>query len=146
MILGRLLIRVELKESPDHTAADVALFEEQLTVDLKVEFMFVESSNSNFEQVDKGVSRQLLGHDSQLMMVAVRFEKGAVGALHSHSHRQVSYIVSGKFEVQIGEKKKTLSSGDSYFVEPDAIHGVLSLGAGTIVDAFSPCREDFLKP
>jgi quercetin dioxygenase-like cupin family protein len=146
LILGRLLSRFELKEFPDHTAVEVELFEESLTVDLKVGFMFVESHNSNFEQVEIGVSRQLLGHDAQLMMVTVRFEKGAVGPLHSHPHRQVSYIVSGKFEVQIREIKKILSSGDSYFVEPDAIHGVLALEAGTIVDAFAPCRKDFLKP
>jgi quercetin dioxygenase-like cupin family protein len=108
--------------------------------------MFIDGGKTSFEPIAPGIKRQLLGHDSELMMVVFRFEKGAAGALHSHPHRQVSYIISGKFEVQIGEQKKTLGSGDSYFVEPDAIHGVLALEAGSIVDAFAPCRNDFLKP
>jgi quercetin dioxygenase-like cupin family protein len=37
-----------------------------------------------------------------------------------------------------------LRSGDSFFVSADLIHGVVALEAGTLIDVFTPAREDFL--
>jgi quercetin dioxygenase-like cupin family protein len=105
---------------------------------------FLVSSEMEWEQLGGGVERKILGCDDQLMMVAVRFEKGAVGSLHHHVHRQVSYVASGKFEVAIDGNKKILQQGDSFFVAPDRVHGVVALEAGTLVDVFTPAREDFL--
>ncbi len=77
-------------------------------------------------------------------MVLVRFEKGAIGSLHHHRHRQVSYVESGSFEVTIEGRSEVLKQGDSFFVAPDLVHGVVALEAGCLVDVFSPAREDFL--
>ncbi|MCH5687421.1 hypothetical protein LWM68_26045 [Niabella sp. W65] len=71
--------------------------------------------DKNFFQVDgdiewkdlgNGVSRQMLGHNGQIMMVKVKFESGAVGAMHRHPHIQVSYVESGVFELTIGDQSK----------------------------------------
>ena len=35
------------------------------------------------------------------MNVEVSFEKNAVGSLHTHSHEQISYVVSGSFEYEL---------------------------------------------
>ena len=105
---------------------------------------FVESRNAPWVETDKGVHRKILGHDSELMMVRLRFEKGAVGTLHHHIHRQVSYIESGRFEVTIDDEKKTLEKGDCFFIAPHITHGVLALEAGTLIDVFAPARQDFL--
>ncbi|RYZ56943.1 MAG: cupin domain-containing protein, partial [Chitinophagaceae bacterium] len=78
------------------------------------------------------------------MMVLVRFEKGAVGTLHHHEHRQVSYVESGRFEVEIDGVKKVLQKGDCFFVAPSLVHGVVALEAGSLVDVFIPAREDFI--
>lgn len=98
-----------------------------------------------WETVGKGVKRQILGYDGQLMIVNVHFEKGAVGSLHEHFHSQATYVVSGKFELTIGDKKKVLVAGDGYYVAPDELHGCVCLEEGALIDVFSPHREDFLK-
>jgi quercetin dioxygenase-like cupin family protein len=87
---------------------------------------------------------KILGFDDQLMMVYVRFQKDAVGSLHHHPHRQVSYVESGRFEVTIYAEKKILEQGDCFFVAPDVVHGVIALEDGVLVDVFTPAREDFL--
>ena len=33
-----------------------------------------------------GVNRQIMAYDGQLMMVKVKFDKGAVGSMHEHYH------------------------------------------------------------
>lgn len=97
-----------------------------------------------WEKVGEGVERKIQGYDEQIMMVCVRFEKGAVGNLHQHYHRQISYVASGSFEVTIDGKKEILNEGDSFFVSPELVHGVVALEKGMLVDVFTPAREDFL--
>lgn len=106
---------------------------------------FQSSGEIPWESVDNGVERKILGYDDQLMMVCVRFEKGAVGILHHHVHRQISYVQSGLFEVTIDGAKKILEEGDCFFVAPDLVHGVVALERGSLVDIFAPARMDFLK-
>ena len=79
------------------------------------------------------------------MMVKVKFDKGAIGSMHEHYHSQATYVVSGKFELTIGDKKEILSAGDGYYVAPDELHGCVCLEAGILIDTFSPVRADFLN-
>lgn len=107
--------------------------------------VFIKSAAIEWEEVGEGLTRQILGYDEGLMLVRVRFDRGAVGALHSHPHRQVTYVEAGRFEVEIEEQKEVLAAGDSFYARPDAEHGVVALEAGTLVDVFAPAREDFVQ-
>ena len=98
-----------------------------------------------WEEVGPGVKRQIMGYDGQLMAVKVHFDKGGVGQLHEHYQSQVTYVVSGKFEVTVGEKKQIVEAGDGYYIEPDLIHGCVCLEEGILIDMFSPWRHDFMK-
>lgn len=105
---------------------------------------FVSLRDVKVEPMDPGVSRQILGYDTGMMMVRVSFKKGAVGYVHNHPHRQASYVESGRFEAQVGGEKKVLGPGDSFFVTPDVPHGVTALEDGVLIDVFTPRRDDFL--
>ncbi len=105
---------------------------------------FIASEEIAWQPTDPGVERKILGYDDQVMMVLVRFEKGAIGYMHHHVHRQISYVESGSFEVTIDGNKKVLKQGDCFFVAPNLVHGVVALEQGSLVDVFTPCREDFL--
>jgi quercetin dioxygenase-like cupin family protein len=91
-----------------------------------------------------GIRRKVLCHDDAIMLVRFAFEAGAVGALHSHPHRQCSVIESGVFDVTIAAETRRLAAGDSYLVAPNLRHGAVAIEAGVIVDAFAPQRSDFL--
>lgn len=106
---------------------------------------FVHADELGWTDLGGGVSRQVLGHDGALMMVRVRFEAGAVGALHQHPHRQVTLVESGRFQVEIAHEARELKAGDGFFVPPEVEHGVVAMEAGVLVDVFTPAREDFLE-
>jgi quercetin dioxygenase-like cupin family protein len=78
------------------------------------------------------------------MIVRVRFEPGAVGAIHHHVHRQATYVASGSFDVTVGDSKATLAEGDTFFAAADVPHGVRALEKGMLIDCFTPSRADFL--
>ena len=94
---------------------------------------------------DVGLRRQILGHGPDLMLVRVEFDEGAVGALHHHPHRQAAYVAAGRFEVTIDGHTTELTVGDCFYVSADQVHGVVAREAGTIIDAFTPARMDFLN-
>ena len=107
--------------------------------------IFVLENETNWETVGNGIDRQILGYDGQLMLVKVRFKKGAVGSMHEHFHSQSTMVVSGQFEFTVGNEKKIVKAGDGIYMEPDILHGCVCLEDGILIDTFSPMLEDFIK-
>lgn len=105
--------------------------------------MIVKNNSVQLENVGEGVDRKILASNGGLMTVEVIFKKGAVGAVHTHTHEQVSYVLAGSFEFELDGKKEVIKTGDSYYVSPDIPHGVVALEDGILLDIFTPQREDF---
>ena len=102
---------------------------------------------SDYPVVPSGenVSRQVLSDHPELMVVAFRFGKeGAVGSLHCHSNVQSTYVVSGRFLFTLGDEEREIVPGDSFVIPSGITHGCVCLEPGTLVDSFTPHREDFL--
>jgi quercetin dioxygenase-like cupin family protein len=95
-------------------------------------------------ETSPGNRRAVLSHRPEMMLVAFRFNQGAVGALHSHPHTQVSYVAEGAFDVTIDGVTTTLIAGSSFIVAPNLVHGVVALKDGLLIDTFTPRRDDFL--
>lgn len=102
------------------------------------------SSETEWEEVAPGLERQIMGYDKKIMLVKAKFDKGAIGNMHQHYHSQVTYVASGEFEMTIDGETKTLKEGDSFYVLPHLMHGCVCTKPGTLIDVFSPVREDFL--
>ena len=107
--------------------------------------MFTFHDDTNKIELGGGVSRRILSHGEDMMAVEVSFEAGAIGAMHTHPHVQISYVLEGSFEANIGGEVKIIKKGDTYITEPDVPHGVVCLEEGTLLDIFTPKRADFLK-
>lgn len=105
---------------------------------------FTLSDKMEWEPVAPKIKRKMMGYNDEIMMVQVDFETGGIGVNHQHVHSQTTYVVCGKFEVNINEKKQILNAGDGFCVAPNLDHGAICLEAGVLIDVFSPVREDFL--
>ncbi len=94
---------------------------------------------------DPGVTRQVLADHPDLMVVAFRFgEIGAEGKLHHHPHVQSTFVKSGKFRFSVDGQETEYSAGDSFVIPSNATHGCICLEEGTLIDCFTPRRDDFL--
>ena len=106
---------------------------------------FVFGKDCPIKPVSDGVKRRILAYGDSLMAVEVHFEENAVGALHSHPHTQLSYVLEGEFEFEVGGEKKIVRKGDTLYKVPNVKHGCRCLKKGILLDVFNPYREDFLK-
>ena len=107
--------------------------------------MYTENKSVPAKDLGGGVMRKVLSYSRNLMTVELHFEKGAVGAPHSHPHEQIGYIISGKLVYQEeGQADKILETGDTYYVAPNVVHGVQILEETKLLDIFTPMRKDFV--
>jgi len=105
--------------------------------------LFAQASDGKVTQLD-GSARRVILDLPELMLVEFTFEKGGIGALHSHPHLQTSYVAAGVFEVTIDGVTETIGAGGAYIVPSGLVHGVKALEAGKLIDSFTPRRDDFL--
>jgi quercetin dioxygenase-like cupin family protein len=106
--------------------------------------MFLKADEGNWVATEPGVKRRILNHLDDLMIMEVAFEKGAVGSLHSHPHRQATFVAEGVFDVTISGETVRLEKGGSFIVPSNEVHGCVALEAGRLIDAFTPARTEFL--
>ncbi|MDA8595177.1 cupin domain-containing protein [Flavobacteriaceae bacterium] len=106
---------------------------------------FIKGDQLDWEVVGEGVKRKIMGYNNQIMLVKVHFDKGGIGPMHEHFHSQVTYVESGKFEVTIDGETQLLGAGDSFYIQPNKLHGAICREAGVLIDVFSPIREDFME-
>ena len=106
--------------------------------------VFAQANASDWIELAPGNRRRVLIHTPELMQVEFGFDKGAIGALHSHPHVQVSYVAEGSFEVTIDGVTEVVGQGGSFIVPSGLEHGVVALTRGRLVDVFTPHRADFL--
>lgn len=107
--------------------------------------MFTFKQDTKLEDLGNGITRRILAHGGTMMAVEVNFEKDAVGALHSHPHEQLTYVLSGRFSFTIDGETHDVVAGDTLYKKPNVVHGCVCLEAGTLLDTFTPQREDFLS-
>lgn len=96
------------------------------------------------EQTTPGVVRRVLAYGEQAMCVENTFTQGAVGALHSHPHTQLTYVVSGRFRFTVGDNEYEVKAGDTLLKQDGIVHGCVALEAGVLLDFFTPMREEFV--
>lgn len=101
-------------------------------------------SEIEWEDAGVGIIRQIMGYNEDLMQVKVKFETGAVGVPHMHSHTQTTYVASGVFEFTTDGETKVVRPGDGVYMKPDVLHGCKCLEAGVLIDTFNPMRRDFV--
>lgn len=107
--------------------------------------MFVLDSEVTGEVLENGVVRKVKGYLDDLMLVELHWKAGQEGALHTHPHRQCTYVLSGAFESNVEGAKQVLRADDCVYTAGGQLHGLLALEDGAILDVFTPVREDFLK-
>ena len=97
-----------------------------------------------WHEVSQGVKRRILSHASTGMMVLYRIEAGKIFPLHNHPHAQFGVFVQGSGIFKVGNETWHIKSGDSYFIPPGVTHEVKTTENCTIIDFFTPEREDYL--
>lgn len=107
------------------------------------EMSFVKTDDAQTFAPEPGMRRQVLAHNDELMLIRHFFEKGWVGARHSHPHHQLVYVVSGAIRAEMEGRVVEARADDSFVVDGGVEHQASAMEANEVLDVFTPVREDY---
>jgi quercetin dioxygenase-like cupin family protein len=82
-------------------------------------------------------------HGESLSFGLVHLEKGSTVKIHHHIHEQITYMVEGEMEMEIGTEKVHLKAGNYFVIPSNVPHGAVALTECKVIDVFSPAREEY---
>jgi quercetin dioxygenase-like cupin family protein len=96
------------------------------------------------KKVFKGVSLDSLAAGPKSQVTKMNYVAGNYASPHQHPNEQSGYVISGKYELTVGDKKYELNPGDAYAIPGSQIHSFRVIEGGEVVDVFTPPRKDYL--
>lgn len=100
--------------------------------------------SANKIEVFPGVRRRRLVASDQIYQMAVEMAAGSEVPRHQHPQEQISYVVSGRLRLQVGEALIEAGPGEAVLIPGDTPHSVLTLDEALVIDTFAPPRADYL--
>lgn len=82
----------------------------------------------------------------RLMANFVAFEPNVVAPVHWHDEEQMSIVLEGEFEFEVGSEKKLVRRGDAILIPPNVPHGARTYDTTCLeIDVFNPPRHGLLE-
>ena len=99
------------------------------------------------EPLKGNITRRLITA-GRMMIAQIVLKKGDEVPRHSHHNEQITYVVTGKLRLLLGEngeREVVLGAGEVLVIPPYLPHAAVALEDTLDVDVFSPPREDWLN-
>ncbi len=83
-------------------------------------------------------------HSGGITVARMRLERGAVVPEHKHHNEQISMVESGSLKFNIAGREQLVRAGETLMIAPHEPHSVQVLEDTTVIDIFTPRREDWI--
>ena len=96
-------------------------------------------ANSDFIS-DRKVHTAIPATGESCQLIWAKFEPGGTYELHSHSHEQMSVLISGRMRLTVGYEVREIGPGDMWYAPANVEHGGEILGDEPVVfiDIYAP--------
>ncbi len=84
-------------------------------------------------------------HTDKITIAFFEIEQGAELPEHSHHHEQISTIIEGRFELNLGGETIIQEPGKVTVIPSNIPHSGKALTFCKVIDVFCPVREDYKK-
>jgi quercetin dioxygenase-like cupin family protein len=96
------------------------------------------------EQMNPFLVRQVI-HGDNMTIARLEIKKGCKVPQHSHINEQVSMMHSGRALFNLDGVEHVVGAGETVRIPPNVPHFVEVIEDCTVVDLFSPRREDWIR-
>jgi quercetin dioxygenase-like cupin family protein len=82
----------------------------------------------------------------KLLVAFVRFAPNTVAPVHWHDEEQITFVLEGEFEFEVGGDKRIVRRGEAIVTPPNVPHGARTYDTTCLeVDVFHPPRRGLLE-
>jgi quercetin dioxygenase-like cupin family protein len=82
-------------------------------------------------------------HGDSTTLGWVTIKAGSKLPAHHHPHEQITLMLEGKMEMQIGDETFLLEPGVVKVIPANIPHSAIAHSDSVLIDVFSPVREDY---
>ena len=91
-----------------------------------------------------GIKRRTVAHGAKMYQMLAQLEAGSRMPAHQHPEEQIVHVLSGRMRLLVDGTPHELTAGQTYYLAGNVPHGVETIEETTVLDTFSPPREDLL--
>lgn len=91
-----------------------------------------------------GIKRRTITSGALMYQMLAELEAGSGMAEHQHPHEQIVHVVKGRMRLIVEGVPHEMTAGDSFYLASHVMHAVDTLEDTTVIDTFSPPREEYL--
>jgi quercetin dioxygenase-like cupin family protein len=91
-----------------------------------------------------GIRRQTVASGLTMYQMRAQLEAGSKMREHEHPQEQIVHILSGRMKLIVRGTPHELTTGDSFYLGSHVPHGVETLEETSVLDTFSPPRDEYL--
>ncbi|RMF85644.1 MAG: cupin domain-containing protein [Nitrospinota bacterium] len=104
---------------------------------------FIDLNAIPAKQLREGIVARIVSGE-KLMMAFMDLQPHLSDMPHHHPHEQCGVVLEGEMELTVGEQKKLLKAGDTYFIPSNVPHAGRTYDKpARVLDIFSPPREEY---
>jgi quercetin dioxygenase-like cupin family protein len=95
-----------------------------------------------WEKLNDYVERRFFSGE-RLTVAQFRLKAGCVVQRHSHPQEQITIVLEGLLEFEVGGRRFTAVAGDVVYIPPGVEHSATAVTDAVVVDVFLPPRDDW---
>ena len=95
-------------------------------------------------QIAPGIRRRTLTTGASMYQMRAELDAGSRLPEHHHPQEQIVHVIAGRLRLMVSGGSRELAAGESFYLASDAPHGVETIEDSTVLDTFSPPRDDYL--
>jgi quercetin dioxygenase-like cupin family protein len=103
-----------------------------------------QSEQSPWIEICPGIKRRTQTSGQTMYQMLARLEPGSRMPEHQHPQEQIVHVLEGRMRLIVNGTPHELSTGDSFYLAGNVPHGVETIGATSVLDTFSPPRDEYL--
>jgi len=95
-------------------------------------------------EICPGIKRRTIIAGATMYQMRAELVAGSRMPEHSHSQEQIAHVIKGRMKLIVAGVPHELRAGDAFYLASNVLHGVETIEDTTVIDTFSPPRNDYL--
>ena len=91
-----------------------------------------------------GIKRRTITTGHTMYQMRAELAAGSRLPEHAHSQEQIAHVIKGRMKLIVAGKPHELAAGEAFYIASNVPHGAETIEDTTVIDTFSPPREDLL--
>ena len=95
-------------------------------------------------EIAPGIKRRTIAAGDSMYQMRAELAAGSRMPEHTHPQEQIDHVIKGRMKLIVAGVPHELGAGDAFYLASNVPHGVETIEDTTVIDTFSPPRDEYL--